>query len=238
MDAFLSEREQKYSYEDYQTILIQMSKIVRKFRDQSIVEAKRNAFWQNLVEYPIKLLLGTSLSGGAIELFGNTDQPWVSYVRTVLEFIAMILLTTKDFGKFEKKKQKYIQAQTLLSSFNNILKQQIKIKRGFEGDREDVIKEFTDSFENIKGSNVIVQEFGIVDDISSSQNIEQLEKMTDEPEKMTDAYSSDSSSLDDEVDLEALEEGVVKKPTLAQYKSMRQAKCSTALITDMLDRLS
>ena len=124
MESIISERDQKYSFEDYQSILKEMAKVVKKYRDQSIKAAKRSAFWQRLIEYPIKLLLGTSLSGGGIELFGNldSDQKWISYLRTCLEFLAMVLLTTKDFGQFEKKKQKFIQAQTLLSSFHNIIK--------------------------------------------------------------------------------------------------------------------
>jgi len=260
MEEIISERDQKFSYEDYQSILKEMAHNVKKYRDQSIKAAQRNAFWQNLIDYPIKLLLGTSLSGGGIEGLGNldSDQKWVSYTRTALEFIALVLLTTKDFGKFEKKKQKYVQAHTLLSSFLNIIKQQLKIRKGFEGDREEIVKELTDAFENIKGTNAIIQEFGIQEDSSGSgkkysprrvsfvpeqrQSQESSGKSFDalkKSDRMLDARStsSESTETNPDVELDEMERGS-RRPTLVQYKSMRQGKCSTALINDMLDRIN
>lgn len=265
---FISEEDQKYSYEDYQNILKELAGIVKKYRNESIKAAQKNAFWQSLVDYPIKLLLGTSLSGGGIEGFGNLDPDtkWVSYTRTALEFAALILTTTKDFGKFEKKKQKYIQAQSLLSTFHNIVKQQLKIRQGFEGDREEIIKELTEGFENLKGSNIIIQELGIYEDMSQSSTSKLKRAGSSSPRRPKSvtfsdrprnpapkspsaprpsldfaSASSEHDSSPDMIELSALERGQSSLNSATRLntsrKSMRHGSYNTTFITEMLDRI-
>jgi len=255
MEPVISEGHQKYSYEDYIQILENLANVVRRYRNESIKSAQRNAFMQSVIDYPIKLILGTSISGGSLEMIGNLDesQKWVGYTRTALEVLVFILLTTKDFGKFEKKKQQFMQAQSLLSSFFNIVKQQIKIKKGFEGDRGEIIQEFTDAFENIKGTNLIIQEFGIHEDVSKSDNASSKQisprrpsMQAPNPRSYVDAQSARSASADtdsksesdyaeetEEIDLEMGSRRLSSLPR----QSVRGAKCSTALLNDMMTRI-
>lgn len=231
------------------------AEVLKKYRNESIRCAQRNAFLQNVIDYPIKLILGTSISGGSLEMIGNLDdsQKWVGYTRTALEVLVFILLTTKDFGKFEKKKQQYMQAQALLSSVYNIVKQQMKIKKGFEGDREEIIQEFTDTFENIKGTNLIIQEFGIHEDVSSDNTVSKPmsprrpSMQAPHPRSYVDAQSARSASSEsdskseseyieetEEVDLEM---GTRRMSSMPR-QSVRGAKCNTALLNDMMTRIS
>ena len=137
------------------------------------------------------------------------------------------MLSTKDFGQFEKKKQKYNQAAALLSSFHNIIQQQMKIKHGFEGNRDEIIKEFTETFEGIKGSNAIIQEFGIQEDIERAGSSKASPKYVD-AETIDGTDSTDTA--DSDVELVEMEEG--------RRKSVRSnQRCNTALINDMMNRM-
>lgn len=225
MNDHITEVNQKYTYEDYYTMLNHISFIVREYRNDSVKRAKRNYFWKSVIDYPIKLLLGTSISGGGLELLGNlnSDQNWIGYTRTILEVVVFILLSTKDFGNFEKKMQKYYQAASLLSSFYNIIRQQMKVKRGYEGDRDEIIKEFTETFEGIKGSNAIIQELGVNEDVSRSNSSKNV--------SYTDVNSDTSSDPDKE--LENMEEG----NRTINNSTIRSPRCNTALINDMMNRI-
>jgi len=229
MEKSISESKQKYTYEDYYNMLKNMSTVVRVYRNECIKNARRNSVWQGIIDYPIKLLLGTSISGGGLEALGNLDQSqkWVGYTRTGLEIFVFVLLSTKDFGQFEKKKQKYNQAAALLSSFHNIIQQQMKIKHGFEGNRDEIIKEFTETFEGIKGSNAIIQEFGIQEDIERAGSSKASPKYVD-AETIDGTDSTDTA--DSDVELVEMEEG--------RRKSVRSnQRCNTALINDMMNRM-
>lgn len=234
MEKSISESRQKYTYEDYYNMLKNMSIIVRKYRNESIKNARRNSVWQGIIDYPIKLLLGTSISGGGLEALGNLDQSqkWVGYTRTGLEIFVFILLSTKDFGQFEKKKQKYNQAAALLSSFHNIIQQQMKVKHGFEGNRDEIIKEFTETFEGIKGSNAIIQEFGIQEDIERANSSTYKKSVTFvDAETIDGTDSADTDAETTDVELVEMEEGRRKSV------SSKTQRCNTALINDMMNRM-
>lgn len=240
MENEISEGHQKYSYEDYYEILRKISHTIRSYKAQASKRARVNAIWDGIISYPIKLLLGSSVSGGAIDAIGNlrSDQKWVSYMRTVFEVLAIILLTTKDFGQFEKQKQKYNQAAALLSSFNIILTNQMRIKRGYEGNREDIIKEITETFEGIKNSNKIIQDIEMMETEDSLNGISRASSYDHKKSSFEDAKSVQddrSSSEDNDTELIEMERGERQKISMT---SARRQSMNTALINDMMQRMT
>lgn len=186
----------------------------------------------------MKLFLGGSLSGGGLEALGNLDesQKWVGYTRTALEAIVLILLTVKDVGQFEKKMQKFNQASTLLTSFHNLIQQQMRLKQGFEGDREEVIKEFTETFESIKGSNAIIQELGIQEDMKA-ESFKKSKSVTfdqrkSEPESFADAETDAESDISSDEVFDRMERG-----TRMTAMQSRRGTANMGLINEMMNRM-
>lgn len=217
----VDEHSQKYSYDDYQKILKEMSTAVKKYKNKCIEQSKSIKTIQNIIEIPIKIFLGTAIGGGVIELitkYADENLYWVKYLRFSLELMIACLIAIKDFKEYEKKRQKYLEAQSILSSFHSILHQQILIKKGYEGNRADILKQLTDTFENIKTSNIIIQEFGI-------------------EEFHSPAVSKDAS---EEPSLEALEAGEYNDAvTEASDETKKQVDrhFETLFLKDMMDRM-
>lgn len=239
----ISEKKQRYTYEDYQKTLKELALVVKKYRNSCIKSAKQMKFWENLINIPVKILLGTSIGGGVVGLFNanfTQDLQWINYTRIGFEVVILILVTFKDIGNFEKKRSKYTESQTILTSFHNIIRQQMLIKRGYEGDREEIIKEFSETLDNIKSSNIIIQEFAVEEEISRENTlvINKIESTDDTPlrniektVKFTDAIHSE-----DESDVEL---GLQKAPDVPSlsYSQTRRGSVSTSLITDLLTRM-
>lgn len=243
----ISETKQKYTYENYRRILKRMMEIVVRYRNNSVDSARRNRLFNNIIGYPVKLLLGTSLSGGAIEALGNLDenQNWVSYLRSALEFTSLVLLTTQDFGKFEKKEEKFMHLSSTLGSFINILQRQMNLKKGYEGDREDVLLELETTFEGIKNSNAIIRTFDSKDDVLSFIHtgddntilLPSQEKQIDDIEsEYNDASSHSQISQNDEVDIELGR----SSPSMVRMRSPRPSvmngRIQDTLVRDILTR--
>jgi len=243
----ISEKNQRYTYEDYQKTLRELALIVKKYRNSCIKSAKQMRFWENLINIPVKILLGTSIGGGAVDLFNTNftqDLQWINYTRIGFEVVILILVTFRDIGNFEKKRSKYTESQTILTSFHNLIRQQMLIKRGYEGDREEIIKEFSETLDNIKSSNIIIQEFAVEEDISRENTliINKVESRDDTPLRNiehTDLKAvkfADAIHSDDEPDLES---GLQKAPQAVplSYSQSRRGTVSTSLITDLLTRM-
>lgn len=211
----VEEHTQKYSYDDYQQILRDMNVLVKKYRNKCIRQSKRFKYPQNIINITMKICLGTTIGGGVMEIitkYEDENLVWVKYTRFVLELMILCLVATNDIFKFEKRRQEYVQAQTLLTSFQTIIHQQILVKRGYEGDRAEVIKQLNGTFEDIKSSNIIIQEFGIEESNSTSVSKEPSE-----------------SDYDDARTEASVEEGKVGIPMNAHF--------STLLLSDMMDRM-
>lgn len=243
------EKNQRYTYEDYQKTLRELALVVKKYRNSCIKSAKQMRFWENLINIPIKIMLGTSIGGGAVELFNKNfmeDLQWINYTRISFEIFILILVTFRDIGNFEKKRSKYTESQTILTSFHNLIRQQLLIKRGYEGDREEIIKEFSETLDNIKSSNIIIQEFAVEENISRDTTLVADRLDIVEPD-MHDALSERESKRVDDPDIELgnmprlnIEDSPELKPIDSNVKTQnrsRRVNVSTSLITDMLARI-
>lgn len=150
---------QKISWESYKTELHLMSIKTKEVKKKLLNEGKKASRWATLIGYPAKILLTLTATGGGIQIFseGKENEEWITILRTILEIIVLILVTTKDSFNFEKKKEKYFLAAKSMDTFHELVRFQTFQVKGMEGDRYEVLKDLKEMYAEIVQNNQIIQ---------------------------------------------------------------------------------
>lgn len=186
----MSEIKQKITWDDYKRELQLMSIKTKEVKKRLVNEAKNASKWGTIIGYPAKVLLTLTATGGGIQIFSeNQDDQWITILRTVIEVIVLILVSTKDSFNFEKKKEKYLLAAKAMDTFHELVRFQTFQVRGMEGDRYEALKDLKEMYGEIVQNNQVIQ---MVESLSGDITPNQMESQLDSDEE----YSSASSSLE------------------------------------------
>ena len=184
----MSEIKQKITWDDYKRELQLMSIKTKEVKKRLLVEARKASRWGTIIGYPAKVLLTLTATGGGVQIFSdNEDDTWITILRTILEVIVLILVSTKDSFNFEKKKEKYLLAAKAMDSFHELVRFQSFQVKGMEGDRYESLKDLKEMYGEIVQNNQIIQ---MVESVSGDITPYQMESQSE------DEYSSATSSLE------------------------------------------
>lgn len=139
-----------------------------------------------LINYPVKLLLGVTVGGGAVQLFNESTIYWITVLRIVFEISALILTITRDFFMFETQIEKFYSASHAVDTFYNSVKYESYLRRGNEGDRYEVLLMYKKLYEEMVSNNKIIQ------------TVETISPATPPDERLTRQTDMDSAPSNDE----------------------------------------
>lgn len=161
---------QKITWAVYKSELEKLCKNTKEIRADLLKKAHTNHILSICFSYPIKILLGSTVSGGVVQMVTNpsAEQPLFSVttlniIRVVLELIVLFLVVTKDFFQFETQIEKYYTAAAAIETFYKTVKYQSFHMKGTEGDRLETLLSFKNLYDEIVSNNKIIQ---TVEDIS------------------------------------------------------------------------
>jgi len=181
----MNEIKQKITWDDYKRELQLMSIKTKEVKKRLVSEAKKANKWGTIIGYPAKVLLTLTATGGGIQIFNdNENDEWITILRTIIEVIVLILVSTKDSFNFEKKKEKYLLAAKSIDTFHGLVRFQTFQVKGMEGDRYDILKDLKEMYDEIVQNNQVIQ---MIENLSGDITPYKMESQTD------DDYSSTSS---------------------------------------------
>lgn len=173
---------QKITWALYKSELDSICQKTKTIKNTLLQKAKRTNIFSILINYPVKIILGSSVSGGIIQLIDesqnnscNTSVNWITVLRTVCEIVAMILILTDDFFKFDTLIEKYYSAASAIDTFYRSVKYQSYHMKGTEGDRLEILLSFQNLYDDIVSSNKVIQ---TVEDITPKTPFDDREMQT------------------------------------------------------------
>lgn len=159
---------QKITWAVYKSELDKLCKSTKEIRADLLKKARFNYVLSICFSYPIKILLGSTVSGGVVQMVTTADNTLISIttlniIRVVLELLVLFLVVTKDFFEFETQIEKYYTAAAAIETFYKTVKYQSFHMKGTEGDRLGILLSFKNIYDEIVSNNKIIQ---TVEDIS------------------------------------------------------------------------
>lgn len=149
---------QKISWDNYKAEIELMTIKTRQIKRSLLILGRKSHNWNTALGYLSKILLIVTGTGGGIQLFSQLeDTYWLTILRTVLEVLIGIIITTRDAFNFEKQTEKYYSAEKAINVFYEMLKFQSFQIKGTEGDRLEVLKGFNSMYSEILANNQIIQ---------------------------------------------------------------------------------
>lgn len=159
-----NDTRQKITWAIYKSELDSICQKTRNIKNTLLQKAKQTNIFAILINYPVKIILGSSVSGGIIQLIDesqnntcNNNINWITVLRTVCEIVAMILILTDDFFKFDTLVEKYYSASAAVDTFYRSVKYTSYHMKGTEGDRLEILLSFQNLYDDIITSNKIIQ---------------------------------------------------------------------------------
>lgn len=202
--------QQKITWHIYKA---EMEKIYNNTRDLKISLLKKGKLariFSVLIGYPVKIFLGTSSSGGIVQMISDSitqvetgsmnmstnttaagsqcpSSPsllWLVILTTILNIMALILVVTQDFFQFDTQVDKYYTAAAAIDSFSKTVKYQSYHIKGTEGDRLATLIEFQNLY-----NDIINNHSGVI------HNVESFSVDNSPPDAMDDAESDERPSI-------------------------------------------
>lgn len=120
--------------------------------------AKLYTVFSVLINYPVKIIMATTIGGGTVQLLDPTKgQSWITILTTVIQVIALILVVTRDFFEFETRTEKCYAAAAAIQSFYMTVKYESFLEKGSENDRFETLLMYNKIYEEIVTNNKIIQ---------------------------------------------------------------------------------
>jgi hypothetical protein len=149
---------QKISWDNYKAEIELMTIKTRQIKRSLLILGRKSHHWNTALGDISKILLIITGTGGGIQLFGQLeDTYWLTILRTILEILIGIIITTRDAFNFEKQTEKYYSAEKSINVFYEMLKFQSFQIKGTEGDRLEILKGFNAMYTEILANNQIIQ---------------------------------------------------------------------------------
>jgi hypothetical protein len=149
--------KQKISYEIYKAELDSICTKTKVIKTTLLKKARAYTILAVLINYPVKIILGTTVGGGAVQLLDENGRPWITILNTVIQVIALILVITRDFFEFETRIEKCYAAAAAIQSFYMNVKYESFLEKGKENDRFETLLMYNKIYEEIVSNNKIIQ---------------------------------------------------------------------------------
>lgn len=187
--------QQKITWNIYKSELDSICNKTKHIKAILLRKAKIYTVLSVLINYPVKLILGTTVSGSAIQLFNEQTEgrEWIGILKMVLEIVALILVITRDFFVFETQIEKFYAAASAVDTFYKSVKYESFLQQGSESDRLETLLMYKKLYEEMVSNNKVIQ---TVENITPSTPPDELHHHTRPSEEMDDAESSDKESDD------------------------------------------
>jgi hypothetical protein len=189
----MSNIKQKITWQVYKTELDSICNKTRHIKTVLLKKARIFTILSVLINYPVKLILGITVGGGAIELFNKAEGVvWIGYLRIALEIMALILVITRDFFIFETQIEKFYAAAAAVDTFYKSVKYESFLQQGSENDRLETLQMYQKLYEEMIANNKIIQ---TVENISPATTPDEIQVRV---HRQSDDMDSISSSSEEE----------------------------------------
>lgn len=186
--------QQKITWKVYKSELDSICNKTKQIKTILLRKAKIYTVLSVLINYPVKLILGTTVGGGAVQLLNDqTDgREWIGILRIIFEIMALVLVITRDFFVFETQIEKFYAAAAAVDTFYKSVKYESFLQQGSENDRLETLLMYQKLYEEMVSNNKIIQ---TVENITPSTP-EEIHHNHRPSEEMDDAESEDKDSDD------------------------------------------
>lgn len=188
----MSNIKQKITWQVYKAELDSICNKTKHIKMVLLKKARIFRILSVLINYPVKLILGTTVGGGAIELFNKNEIVWIGYLRIALEIMALILVITRDFFVFETQIEKFYAAAAAVDTFYKSVKYESFLQQGSENDRLETLQMYQKLYEEMIANNKIIQ---TVENISPSTPDEvqlRVHKQSDDMDSVSSSSEEDT----------------------------------------------
>lgn len=185
--------QQKITWKVYKSELDSICNKTKNIKTILLKKARVYTILSVLINYPVKLILGTTVSGSAIQMFDNNTEgrEWIGIFKIVLEIMALILVITRDFFVFETQIEKFYAAASAIDIFYKSVKYESFLQQGSENDRLETLLMYKKLYEEMVSNNKVIQ---TVENVTPSTPVEEGHHQRPS-EDMADAESEDSDDV-------------------------------------------